>query len=71
MNLPVVYAALAATIILVVALTTYAWHDYHTRPDKYGYQPGERTQRRRTLTHPQRGDTHQPIRQWPRSWIRR
>jgi hypothetical protein len=60
----VIYAALALAAATVIALTAYAWRDYHRYPERYGYRPGERVKRRRWLTRPTRGTTRQPIRHW-------
>jgi hypothetical protein len=55
-----IIATLVAVLVLVVALTAYAWWDWHTRPERYG----------RPHRH-DRGVTRQPIRHWTARWIRR
>jgi heme/copper-type cytochrome/quinol oxidase subunit 2 len=55
-----IIATLVAILLLVVALTAYAWWDYRHRPERYG----------RPHRH-DRGVTRQPIRHWTARWIRR
>jgi len=57
-----VYATLVAVLLLVVALTAYAWWDYRHRPERYG-RPHRSVQ--------DRGVTRQPIRHWTARRTRR
>jgi hypothetical protein len=59
----VIIATLVAVLLLVVALTAYAWWDWHTRPQNYGRLHRNGGQ--------DRGVTRQPIRHWTAPWIRR
>jgi nicotinamide riboside transporter PnuC len=55
-----VYATLVVILLLVVALTAYAWWDWHRRPERYG-RPHRQD----------RGVTRQPIRHWTARRTRR
>jgi hypothetical protein len=62
MNPLTVGAIILLAVLIVVAATGYAWWDYRTRPERYGYRPGERGKTREEVHDwsPPRGQARAP-----------